>query len=72
MDVFQYRDTDDHAGAVAELQDQYYPDAWMYARPITERPIASYTVVYSSTAERVLAEALKPRGVSAEYKQAQQ
>jgi hypothetical protein len=66
IDTFGNRNLNDQDGAVAELQDRYYPDAWMLAsttRPINERP--HYRVICKSPSELALAYALRPQGVTA-------
>jgi hypothetical protein len=66
-DVFQDRYLSDQEGAVTELQERYYPDAWMFAVTDGGRPIYSEKVVCSTPGELALARALRPDGINAEF-----
>lgn len=66
VDMFLNRYETDTEGAVAELQDRYYPDSFALAVQSGAEPMASYRVVCSTPAELALAYALRPAGVNAE------
>lgn len=64
IDSFKDRYTHDVEGAVGELIERYYPDAWMFldkTRPIGEWP--RYDPVCETPAELALAYALRPDGI---------
>lgn len=65
IDAFKDRYFADTEGAYTELQERYYPDAWMFTVGDDQEPAASYTVKCSTPAELALAYSLRPKGISA-------
>ena len=65
LDPFRSRSVLDTEGAYAELQDRFYPDAWMFSVGQDQEPVTSYTVRCANPAELALAYTLRPKGINA-------